>query len=126
MQLRPENAILGGKAPDGLTVAGELFFYNEKTLKRLPDDLQVDETGPQRVPAVDRVASRAAPRHSLTLRTAQIAELPADLQVSSELRLLGCTLLAFAASQALTANAKHSEHAVAQSASGRPARHIHP
>ena len=92
MQLRPENAILSGKAPDGLTVTGELFFYNEKTLKRLPDDLQVDEldiSGCQELTALPR----GLRCHSLTLRTAQIAALPADIQVSSELRLLGCTLL---------------------------------
>jgi hypothetical protein len=88
-----QQAILAGKAPNGLTVTGELFFYNKLNLKRLPDDLQVDE-----LDIFECKKLTALPRglrcHSLALRKMQIAEIPADTQISLELRLINCTRIA--------------------------------
>jgi hypothetical protein len=83
-----EQAILNGQAPDRLIVSGRLAFYNQPDLKRLPEDLWVDDLDLYNCPQMQALPHRLR-CGSLGIINCPITSLPEDLQVD-KLEVSGC------------------------------------
>jgi len=86
------NAILSGQAPDGLTVPGHLYFWNQPDLTRLPEYLQVDELDVRSCSNLLALPNGLS-CHALTIINGPITALPADIDVTGSITLSACERL---------------------------------
>lgn len=84
-----QQAILSSTAPGGLTIKGRLSLLLEPALKRLPDDLQVDELSLGSCRNL-KALPKGLRCGALTINQCPITDLPADLRVSHTLILDNC------------------------------------